>query len=143
MATTQPGTIDTATNLFAVTNRAVTTLNGAITDVATTIVVTDGSVFPASGRFMVTIEDERIIIASRSGNTLTAETRGADSSSNVLHSSGVSCTMQMTALHYETLRDAIIGTQEGYMQRPAAPTASTGMKVVGLDPLENVRRFAL
>ena len=144
MATNQPGALDAATDLFTVTNRASTTLDGGITDVATTIVVTDGSVFPAAGRFMVTIEDERVIIASRVTVTLTVESRGADNSSNVAHSDDATIAMQMTALHYETLRDAVIGTQEGYMQRPTTHDAApSGIRSYGRCPLENVRRFAL
>jgi hypothetical protein len=123
MATNQPGALDAATDLWEATNRAATTLNGAIADgVTTTIVVTDGSVFPASGRFKITIENEIIDIASRSGNTLTAETRGAEGTTGVAHSDTTAVAMQYTAGQYEDIRDAIIATQEGYMQRPSMPS---------------------
>jgi len=144
MATNQPGALDSATDLFEAANRATTTLNGAVADgVTTTIVVADGSVFPSSGRFKITIEDEIVDIASRSGNTLTAETRGAESTTGVAHSTATAVAMQMTAGHYETLRDAIINTQEGYIRRPT--THDSGPTVVkhGSDPLADIRRFAL
>jgi len=144
MATNQPGSLDAATDLFEAENRANTTLNGAVADgVTTTIVVADGSVFPGSGRFKITIEDEIIDIASRTGNTLTAETRGAEGTTGAAHSDATAVAMQMTAGHYETLRDAIINTQEGYMRRPT--THDSGPTVVkhGRDPLEQVRRFSL
>lgn len=144
MATNQPGALDALTDLFAVTNRATTTLDGAISDVDTAIVVIDGSVFPSSGRFKVTIESEIIDIASRSGNTLTAETRGAEGTTGVAHSTSLTIAMQHTAGHYETLRDAIINTQEGYMRRPSAPSdPGLGLTKHGTDPLENIRRFCL
>lgn len=61
------------------TNNAKTTLNGAITNVATSIVVTDGSVFPTltgAEYFYMTLEDmslnrEVVKVTARSGNTLT------------------------------------------------------------------------
>ncbi len=142
MGTQQPGRNDSATDLFTVTNRAGTTLDGAITDVTLTIVVDDGSVFPAAGRFKVTIDLEIIDIASRAGNTLTAETRGVEGTSNVLHADEADVDMNYTAGHYETLRDAIIGTQDGHMQRPTSHDSPTpGVIVYGEDPLANFRRF--
>ena len=144
MATKQPGALDAATDLFTVTNRASTTLNGAITAGTTTIVVTDGSVFPSAGRFKITIEAEIIDIASRSGNTLTAELRGAEGTTGASHSDTTTVAMQMTAGHYETLRDAIINTQEGYMRRPSVlHDAGPSVQRLGVDPFENVRRFSI
>lgn len=122
MATSQPGALDLATDLFLVANRAATTLNGGISDVATAITVTDASAFPSTGRFKITIADEIIDIASRSGNDLTAETRGAEGTSGATHADTTAVTMQFTAGHFEALRDAIIATQEGYMRRPAMPS---------------------
>ena len=60
-------------------NNAKTTLNGAITDSATSIVVVDGSVFPTLGGgdyFYMTLEDvslnrEIVKVTARSTNTLT------------------------------------------------------------------------
>lgn len=68
------------------TNNARTTLNGSVTNVATSIVVTDGSVFPAAGGadyFYMTLENaagttrEIVKVTARSTNTLTV-VRGQD-----------------------------------------------------------------
>lgn len=117
MATTQPGALDTASNLFMVENRASTTLNGGIDDAVMTIVVTDGAVFPSTGRFVITIHDEIIIIESRATHTLTVEERGAEGSTPAAHSTATTVSQNFTAGMYETLRDAIIATQEGAMRR--------------------------
>lgn len=75
---------------------AATTLNGAISNVATTIVVASGSTWPdgSNGPFVATIErgagaEERIICSARSGNTVTVLQRGYDGTTGVGHSSGV------------------------------------------------------
>lgn len=52
-------------------NFASTTLNGAINNSTTSVVVTDGSVFPASGDFYVLVESEIMKVTARSTNTLT------------------------------------------------------------------------
>lgn len=143
MATNQPGALDSATDLFMVENRAETTLNTALNNGASTVDVVDGSVFPSSGRFKITVENEVIDIASRAGNTLTVESRGAEGTSDVTHGSGSTVSMQFTKGHYETLRDAIINTQEGYMRRPTTDSPQLGVSKFGGDPFENIRRFAL
>ena len=66
-------------------NNASTTLNGAITDVATSITVTDGSIFPVDSDFRILIEDEIMKVTQVATNTLTVE-RGAESTANVAHS---------------------------------------------------------
>lgn len=76
-------------------NNAKTTLNGAITNVATSIVVTDGSVFPTLGGgdyFYMTFEDsslnrEIVKVTARSTNTLTV-TRAQNGTSARAFSSG-------------------------------------------------------
>ena len=141
MATNQPGALDAATDLFAVTNRAATTLNGAITDVTLTVIVADGSQFPSAGRFKITIENEILDIASISSNTLTVETRGVEGTTNVAHSDAVLVAGQMTAGHYETLRDGIISSQEGYMRRPTVNEVPNGLsRVGGQDSTFDLRR---
>lgn len=72
-----------------------TTLNGAIAGGATSIVVTAGASYPdgSGGPFVIAIDrgvatEEKILIASRSGNTLTVTTRGYDGTSAQAHSNG-------------------------------------------------------
>lgn len=81
-------------------NLARTTLNGAIDNDDTSVVVTDGSVFPSSGIFRVNIEDELLKVAARSGNTLTV-VRGAEGTVAASHGNGVAVTAVVT-------RDALL-----------------------------------
>lgn len=77
------------------TNNAKTTLNGSITNSATSIVVTSGSVFPAlagGDYFYATIEDNALVreivkVTARSGNTLTV-VRGVDGTIGTAFASG-------------------------------------------------------
>lgn len=65
------------------TNGIESTLNGAINNSTTTVVVTDASSWPSAG-FRVRCEDEIMYVTSRSTNTLTV-VRGAESSSAASH----------------------------------------------------------
>jgi len=65
-------------------NDASTTLNGAITLGATSITVTDGSVFPAAGDYTISINDEIILVTGRATHVLTVE-RGYDSTTAAAH----------------------------------------------------------
>lgn len=86
------------------TNNAETTLNGAITDVATSITVTDGSVFPTlSGGdyFWLTITDntniEIVKVTARSTHVLTVE-RGQDGTSGTAFADGDKAQLRLTAV---------------------------------------------
>lgn len=71
-------------------------LNGAITAGATSITVDDGSVFPATPpRFTVIIEDEIVVVTSRSGNVLTVLATMHDHDDNTR----VSLTAEQTLLN--------------------------------------------
>lgn len=142
MTTQQPGALDASTDLLLVSNRATTTLNGSINNSTTSIVVADGSVFPASD-FFITIDSEILFCSARTGNTLTV-TRGQQGTGAAAHVSGDTVAMNMTAGHYETLRDAIIATQEGYMRRPSVHDGPSGIvRLSERDPLTLHRRFGL
>ena len=65
---------------------ATTTLNGAITNSATTITLTDASSFPSAGQ--VRIGTELINYTGKSGNNLTTCTRGVESTTAAAHSNG-------------------------------------------------------
>jgi hypothetical protein len=67
-------------------NNATTTLNGSIISSDTSIVVTDGSVFPSTGNFRLKCGTEIMICTARSTNTLTV-TRGAESTTAASHTS--------------------------------------------------------
>ena len=65
---------------------ATTTLNGAITNSATTITLTDASSFPSAGQ--VRIGTELINYTGKSGNNLTTCTRGVEGTAAAAHSNG-------------------------------------------------------
>jgi hypothetical protein len=85
-------------------NNSATTLNGAITDSATSIVVTDGTVFsdPASAEeyYLATIDDstnlEIVKITDVTTNTLTV-VRGQEGTSGTAFGSGVAISSRLTA----------------------------------------------
>lgn len=66
-------------------NDATTTLNGGINNSTTSVVATDGSVFPATGNFRVRVDDEIMLATARSSNTLTV-VRASESTSAASHS---------------------------------------------------------
>lgn len=71
-----------------------TTLNGSIAGGTTTIVLTDGSSFPAGTfPFVIVIDrgtatEEKVLVQSRTGNSLTVLQRGYDGASAQSHTSG-------------------------------------------------------
>lgn len=99
-------------------NNATTTLNGSITNSTTSIVVTDGSVFPSSGNFRIKIDNELITVTSRSTNTLTV-TRGVESTTAVSHADLASVNHVLTAAAIDTVLDDLyqIGA---YASRPSS-----------------------
>ena len=74
------------------TSALTTTLNGAINDSTTTIVLTDASQFSSSGTNFVIIGSEEISYTGISGNTLTGVTRGVDGTTAASHSDGATVT---------------------------------------------------
>lgn len=77
-------------------NASQTTLNGAITNSATSITVTDGSVFPSAGNFRLIIDSEILLCSARSTNTLTVA-RGQEGTTAASHSDGATVTHIVTA----------------------------------------------
>jgi hypothetical protein len=104
-------------------NSASTTLNGAINSSVTSVTVTDGSVFPASGNFRILVESEIMIVTARTSNTLTV-TRGAESTTAASHSSGVSVEHVYTKGSVEQILNDYYQVG-GYASRPATPRKGT------------------
>jgi hypothetical protein len=81
-------------------NNALTTLSGSITNVATTLVVTSATNFPATGNFRIGVDTgsnfEYMLVTNVAGTTFTV-TRGQESTTNVAHNSGVVVTHILTA----------------------------------------------
>jgi len=74
------------------TSALTTTLNGAINDSTTTIVLTDASQFSSSGTNFIIIDSEEISYTGITGNTLTGVTRGVDGTTAASHSDGATVT---------------------------------------------------
>lgn len=73
-------------------NARTTTLAGGITDAATSIAVADGTGYPTgtTGPFVITIgagtaAEEKVLVATRAGNTLTVSSRGWDGTTASAH----------------------------------------------------------
>ena len=96
-----------STTFKNVKNRATTTLNdsGGISDVDTTVIVTDGSVFPAA-EFWATIEDEIVLVTTIVTNTLTI-TRAQQSTTGVAHADGLTIALHVTEQDVIDLQTAI------------------------------------
>jgi len=75
-----------------VSGEAVTSLNGAINDTTTTVVLSDASLFPGSGTNFVQIDNEEISYTGKSGNTLTGVTRGVRNTTAASHLNGATVT---------------------------------------------------
>jgi hypothetical protein len=78
------------------TNAAQTTLNGALDNSQTNVVVTSGAVFPSVGNFRVIVESEIMLATARSSNTLTV-VRGYEGTSAVSHADTLLITHILTA----------------------------------------------
>lgn len=77
-------------------NTPSTTLNGAINNSVTTITVTDGSVFPATGAFSLKCESEYMICTARATNVLTV-VRAAEGSTAASHADAKDIISPLTA----------------------------------------------
>jgi hypothetical protein len=77
-------------------NNTSDTLSAGCTSGDTTITVTTGSSFPATGNFRILVDSEIMVVTARSSNTLTV-TRGAEGTSAASHSGGATVTMILTA----------------------------------------------
>jgi hypothetical protein len=100
------------------TNFGSTTLNGAINNSITTVVVTDGSVFPATGDFHIIVDNEIMLVTARSTNSLSV-TRGQESTAGASHSdlATVKLVLSATALTNYFGDRVLIG---GYASIPRA-----------------------
>jgi len=97
-----------ATTFLNAANKAMTTLDGGITDTATTLDVQtgDGAEFPASN-FRIVIDTEVIHVTTRTGDTFSPITRGAESSTATAHSDEAVVSLNVTAGYIEELQTAI------------------------------------
>lgn len=115
-------------------NRPITTLNGAISGVDTSIVVQDASLFPLTPQFRVLVESEYMLVTGVAGNTFTV-TRGVEGSANVPHISGVSVIHILTAGALDELRSASgLKTTTTIVNVESALAPSNGQVLVATGP---------
>lgn len=94
-------------------NNADSTLNGAINDSITTIIVVDGSPFPSIGDFRLLLGSdadtgEIVLATARSSNTITV-VRGQEGTTAQSWTDGTTVTHILTAGATESLRDTLKG----------------------------------
>lgn len=102
-------------------NNATTTLNGAIDNVQTSVVVTSSTGFPSSGNFRIQVESELMLVTAVAGTTWTV-TRGAEATTAATHADTTALASVYTAQAIDAIRAEQIqrGTLSG---RPAASRA--------------------
>ena len=116
-----------ATSFLEVLNRAFSTLDGAINNSVTTVNVAagEGSNFPASFDYHVTVGSEIMKVTGRTTDALTV-TRGAESSTPAAHSDGDTIAMVITAQHLSDLNTAVNAVEtQAALARIAGSTYST------------------
>lgn len=95
-------------------NNASSTLNGGITNVATSLTVVNGTLYPATGNFRIRIDSELILVGARSGNTLSSLTRGIEGTTGAAHNSGSDVPQVVT-----------VGGLLQYLAETTSPVATT------------------
>jgi hypothetical protein len=103
-------------------NLAASTLNGAIDNAVTSLVVTSASTFPASGDFRIVIDTEIMLVTGVSGTTFTV-TRGAESTTPASHSNTASVTHVVTAASIDRIVHQGVCGQDVIGSRPSAGDA--------------------
>lgn len=107
---TFPQSVDTQENLFLAKNQSQSNLAAVLTAAATQITVTSGTSFP-SGRQIVSVRNELIIVSSVTGVTLTVEQRGAFGTTAVQHPAGTLIAGNFTAEHWNTITATMVAAE--------------------------------
>jgi hypothetical protein len=96
---------------------AATTLSGSISNVSATIACVDASTFPtgSTAPFVVAIDrgtasEEKVLITSRTGNSLTVTTRGYDGTTAASHASGATIEHVLDAVSFTDANKAAVQT---------------------------------
>jgi hypothetical protein len=86
-------------------NNASTTLNGAITNTATSITVASATGFPTVAQYRILIDEEILLVTGGAGTTTWTVTRGVEGSPAAAHSSGAVVTHILTAASLKSVPD--------------------------------------
>jgi len=106
------------------------TLNGSLTNVTTSVVVNDSSIYPSKGDFRVQVDSEAMQVTSISGNTLTV-VRGVDGSAAVSHTDGTAIQTILTQSGLKAVFDD--ATAGGSYRNPSRLQDSTGATLTSSD----------
>lgn len=77
-------------------NNATSTLNGTITSIQTTLVVTSVALFPSVPQFRIIIDSEIMLVTGVSATTFTV-TRGSENTTQASHTTGAAVSMILTS----------------------------------------------
>lgn len=95
-----------STEFLVVKNNAVSTLSTTIGAGDSSLTVVDGSVFPSTFPFHVSVDNEIIRVGGRSGNDLTSLTRSQQGTSATGHNAGTGIELRVTAKSVTDLNSA-------------------------------------
>lgn len=79
-------------------NPGYTTLNGAVTNIATSVVVTSAAGFPAAGAYSIMIDAEQMNVTAGFGTTTWTVTRGTGGTTAAAHNNGAMVFQSATSL---------------------------------------------
>lgn len=106
-----PTTVATDSDLYIAVNATSTQLtDNPLSNSATTVNVTDATVFPTVG--FISIDNEIIKYTGKTGTSFTGCTRGADGTSAVSHVQNSQVFHNVIAAHHNALKDDLIATQQ-------------------------------
>lgn len=111
-------------------NNAITTLASTITDIATTLVLSDASAFPATGNFRLLVDDEILVCSSRAGVTCTVS-RGQEGTTAAAHTAGATVSHVLTAAALGNIIDEAIASGGG--GDVVGPASSTDDRIATFD----------
>lgn len=78
-------------------NFASTVTASAMTNAVTTVTLSNAGFFPASGNFRLRIDDELMLVGTRTGNVLSSITRGIEGTTAASHATGAAARHVLTA----------------------------------------------
>lgn len=139
-----PSGIASSDQLYSAVNNVSSTLNGAINNSTTTVVLTDASAFPASG--FVTIGTEAISYTSKTGNSLNGVVRGADGTTAASHLDGSGASHYVVAAHHNALKNEIIAVEQQLSDEMAAikePTGFPSASTTTISVVDGTRTFTI
>lgn len=100
-----PGGISTDSDLYVAVNDKFTTLTLALSNVDTTVTVSDTTGFPTVG--FITADLEIIKYTGKTPTTFTGCTRGSDGTTAVSHLAGINIFHYVIAIHHNVLKDEV------------------------------------